>query len=64
MPIYQAFNPKIKAWVKYHFVKNGFRVLDVKEREPLKSFKHVLKKKENIFLLRRKIIQLEGGRKS
>jgi len=45
MPIYQAFNPKIKAWVKYHFAKKkGFEVLDVKERSPLKPFKNIPKK--------------------
>lgn len=42
MPIYQTFNPKIKAWVKYHFVKEkGFEVFDVKQREPSKSFKNI-----------------------
>jgi len=45
MPIYQAFNPKIKAWVKYHFVKKkGFEVLDVKQREPSIPFKNIPKK--------------------
>ena len=43
MPIFQAYNKKIKAWVKYHF-KNGFKVLDVKEREPEIPFKNVPKK--------------------
>lgn len=43
MPILQAYNPRIKAWVKYHF-KDGFKVLDVKEREPLIPFKNVLKR--------------------
>ena len=42
MPIRQAFNGKIDAWVKYDFEKGkGFNVLDVKEREPLKPFKGV-----------------------
>jgi len=44
MPIYQAYNPKIKAWVKYHFVKDGFKVLDVKQREPSIAFKNIPKK--------------------
>lgn len=49
MPIYQAFNKRTKAWVKYHFEKGkGFRVIDVKQREPLKPFKNVLKKGKRI----------------
>jgi len=44
MPTYQAFNPKIKAWVKYEFGKKGFKVLDVKEKNPLKPFAGVTKK--------------------
>jgi len=51
MPIFQSFNPKIKAWVKYHFVKGGFKVLDVKEREPKVPFKHVPKKGKQIPVL-------------
>ena len=41
MPIYQAFNKKNKFWVKYKFSKTGFKVIDVKQREPLKKFKGV-----------------------
>lgn len=44
MSIYQSYNKKIKAWVKYHFVKKGFEVLDVKEREPMIPFKNIPKK--------------------
>lgn len=44
MPILQSFNPKIKAWVKYHFVKDGFKVLDVKQRNSEIPFKNVPKK--------------------
>lgn len=44
MPIYQAFNSRINAWVKYEFGKKGFRVIDVKEREPFKPFKSIPKK--------------------
>jgi len=45
MPIYQAFNNKIKAWVKYSFESGkGFTPLDVKQKEPLKPFKGVPKK--------------------
>jgi len=41
MPIRQAWNPKIKAWVKYEFTKDGFKVTDVKEREPKTPFKGI-----------------------
>ena len=42
MPIYQAFNARIGAWVKYEFVTGqGFKAIDVKQREPLKPFKFV-----------------------
>lgn len=44
MPIYQAFNSRINSWVKYEFGKNGFQVIDVKQKEPLKPFKHIPKK--------------------
>jgi len=42
--IYQAFNSKIEAWVKYSFGEHGFRPLDVKEREPHIPFKGVPKR--------------------
>lgn len=42
MPISQAYNKKIKAWVKYDFKKGkGFNVLDVKQKEPKKKFKGI-----------------------
>jgi len=44
MPIYQAYNGRIKAWVKYHFTKKGVEILDVKQREPQKPFKGVPKR--------------------
>jgi len=45
MPVYQAYNGKIKAWVKYHFVKGGkAKITDVKQREPMKPFKGVPKR--------------------
>lgn len=44
MPIYQAYNKKIGAWVKYEFSKKGFKPIDVKQREPKKPFKNILKK--------------------
>jgi len=44
MPIYQAYNKKIKAWVKYDFTKKGIRILDVKQRLPKKAFSGIPKK--------------------
>ena len=42
MPIRQAYNKKIKAFVKYDFAKDtGFRVLDVKQKKPSKPFKGI-----------------------
>ena len=42
MPIFQAFNPKSKVWVKYHFAKGkGFEVLDVKQRNPKIPFANI-----------------------
>lgn len=42
MPIYQSFNNRIKAYVKYKFVKGkGFKPLNVKQRNPNKPFKNV-----------------------
>lgn len=41
MKIYQAYNSKTKAWVKYCFGKKGAKVLNVKEREPKKPFKGI-----------------------
>jgi hypothetical protein len=41
MPIYQAYNKKIKAWVKYHFTKKGFEVIDVKQRKSGDPFKNI-----------------------
>lgn len=44
MPIYQAYNKRIKAWVKYEFTKKGFKPLDVKQRKPLVAFKGIPKR--------------------
>lgn len=44
MPVRQAFNKKIGAWVKYDFEKGkGFRALDVKQINPKIPFKNVKK---------------------
>ncbi len=39
MPVYQAYNKRMNAWVKYKFTTGGFTVVDVKQREPMKPFK-------------------------
>jgi len=41
MVIYQAFNGRNKAWTKYTFTSKGWRVLDVKQRNPKVPFKGV-----------------------
>jgi len=47
MPIYQAFNGRTKAWVKYKFVKgrkkgeSKLKILDVKQRLPQVPFANV-----------------------
>ncbi len=41
MPIYQSYNKKIKAWVKYKFTKKGWKPLDVKQRKPKIKFKGI-----------------------
>ena len=53
MPIAQAYNGRIKAWVKYDFTKGkGFRVLNVKQKNSKEPFKGVpirQKKKSSFF---------------
>jgi len=42
----QAYNKRIRAWVKYKKLKNGKTVIsNVKQYEPTKPFKGVPKKK-------------------
>jgi len=41
MPVYQSFNRRIKRWVKYHWTKKGWEVLDVKQRKPRIKFKNI-----------------------
>lgn len=42
MPVYQAYNKRSKAWVKYKFTKKkGFKVLDVKQKNPGVKFKGI-----------------------
>ncbi len=44
MPTYQAYNGRINAWVKYHWTDKGWKVKDVKQREPKKPFKGIPKR--------------------
>ena len=44
MPTYQAYNPKTKAWVKYHFKNGKARIINVKQKEPKKPFKGIPKR--------------------
>jgi len=44
MPCYQAYNGRIKAWVKYHITSKGSKIMNVKQKEPQKPFKGVPKR--------------------
>lgn len=39
--LYQSFNPRNDAWVKYKFGKQGFEVVDVKQKMPQVPFKNI-----------------------
>lgn len=41
MPIYQSYNKKNKAWVKYELYKGTSKIIDMKQREPQKKFKGI-----------------------
>lgn len=41
MPIFQAYNKKTKAWVKYEFKNKGIKILDVKQKDSKKKFKGI-----------------------
>jgi len=41
MPIFQAYNKRNKAWVKYKFTRRGWKALDVKQKNPKKPFKGI-----------------------
>lgn len=46
MGIFQSFNPKTKAWVKYKVVTGkGTKILDVKQQNPRVKFKGVTVRK-------------------
>lgn len=42
--IFQAFNKRNQAWVKYKLDDSGFKPFDVKQREPLIPFKNIKKR--------------------
>ena len=44
MPIFQAYNGRIKAWVKYDFTKGKVRFTNVKQKNPMKPFKGIKKR--------------------
>jgi hypothetical protein len=45
MKIYQAYNKKIKSWVKYKKYADGkCKIVDIKQRESEKPFKKVPKR--------------------
>ena len=45
MKVYQAYNKKTKAWVKYRkYASGNCQITDVKQREPQKPFKGVPKR--------------------
>ena len=46
MPVYQVFNKRTGAWVKYKTYGGKSRILNVKESEPKKKFKGVPVKKK------------------
>lgn len=40
--VYQSFNRRIQAWVKYKFIKGkGFKPLNVKQRNPRVPFANI-----------------------
>lgn len=43
MPMYQKFNRKINAWVKYEKYDGKVKITNVKQKEPKKPFKGVKK---------------------
>jgi hypothetical protein len=45
-PIYQAYNKRNKAWVKYELYGGKSKILNVKERDPKKPFKGVPKRRK------------------
>jgi len=42
--VFQAYNDRIDAWVKYKFDEKGFAPLDVKQRNPGIPFKNIKKR--------------------
>ena len=45
MEVFQSFNPRTKAWVKYEKMKNGrTKIVNVKQKNPGTPFAGVTKK--------------------
>ena len=44
MPIFQSFNKRTGAWVKYELYGNKSKILDVKQKNPSTPFKNVAKR--------------------
>lgn len=44
MPIYQSYNKRTKAWVKYKLYGKKSKILNVKQKNPTKPFKGVTKR--------------------
>lgn len=44
MPTFQAYNPKIGAWVKYEFTSKGVRFKNIKQKNPKVPFEGIPKK--------------------
>ena len=44
MGIYQAWNPRTQAWVKYCFEGGGFKPVDVKQIKPHVPFQGIPKR--------------------
>jgi len=42
--VYQAYNDKNKAYVKYKITEKGSKIMNVKERNPKKPFKNIKKR--------------------
>lgn len=41
MPVYQAYNKRTKAWVKYKTYGKKTKIVNVKQQDPEKKFKGV-----------------------
>jgi hypothetical protein len=44
MPVFQVFNKRTNAWIKYKKYGKKTKILDVKQKNPSKPFKGIKKK--------------------